>query len=100
MTALTFCRAAQKQVHNALGFAYFNMEKTNLALEEYAKAVELQPGYVTAWNNLGDAYEKVRKYKEALAAYQEALSYAPDNKTAQWRYEAMRSKLERLGGLS
>lgn len=47
-------------MHNALGFAYFNMQRTELALKNYRKAVELQPGYVTAWNNLGDAYEKAK----------------------------------------
>lgn len=33
-----------------------------------------------AWNNLGDAYEKQKKYGEALSAYKEVLTYAPDNK--------------------
>ena len=54
------------QVHNALGFAYFNMERTELALKNYARAVELQPGYVTAWNNLGDAQEKAKDWQKVL----------------------------------
>ncbi len=33
-----------------------------------------------AWNNLGDAYEKQKKYGDALSAYKEVLTYAPDNK--------------------
>lgn len=45
------CRAAtpclRPQVHNALGYAFFNMEKTDAAVAEYRKAVQLQPGYVT-----------------------------------------------------
>lgn len=32
------------QVHNALGYAYFNMEKPAEAVEEYQRAVELQVG--------------------------------------------------------
>ena len=52
------------QVHNALGFAYFNMDRTELALRNYAKAVELQPGYVTAWNNLGNAQEKAKDWAQ------------------------------------
>ena len=35
------------QVHNALGFAFFNMDKVGPAINEYKKAVDLQPGYVT-----------------------------------------------------
>ena len=54
------------QVHNALGFAYFNMERTELALRNYGRAVELQPGYVTAWNNLGDAQEKAKDWQKVL----------------------------------
>lgn len=53
----------RQQVHNALGFCYFSMEKTDLAIQEYRKAVELQQGYVTAWNNLGDAYEKSKQWR-------------------------------------
>mmetsp|Transcript_29179 Transcript_29179/g.73314 ORF Transcript_29179/g.73314 Transcript_29179/m.73314 type:complete len:254 (-) Transcript_29179:377-1138(-) len=45
------------QVHNAIGFSFFNMGKYDDSVKEYKKAVELQPGYVTAWNNLGDAFE-------------------------------------------
>eukprot|EP00976_Prorocentrum_cordatum_P065229 1177822-Prorocentrum_minimum.AAC.1 len=47
------------------------------AVQEYKQAVELQPGYITAWNNLGNAYEKIKKPELALEAYQETLSCAP-----------------------
>ncbi|GIL98548.1 hypothetical protein Vretimale_3912 [Volvox reticuliferus] len=84
------------QVHNALGFCYFNMEKTDLAIQEYQRAVELQPGYVTAWNNLGDALEKKGKWRDALQAYQEALTYAPDNRIARQRSDYCKEKVTRL----
>ncbi len=57
-------------MHNALGFAYFNMERTELALRNYGRAVELQPGYVTAWNNLGDAQEKAKDWAQVRAHLQ------------------------------
>ncbi|PNW75369.1 hypothetical protein CHLRE_12g524300v5 [Chlamydomonas reinhardtii] len=84
------------QVHNALGFCYFNMEKTDMAIEEYRLAVALQPGYVTAWNNLGDALEKERRWPEALQAYQEALTYAPNNRIARQRCDYCKEKVSRL----
>ncbi|GIL46789.1 hypothetical protein Vafri_3678 [Volvox africanus] len=84
------------QVHNALGFCYFNMEKSELAIQEYQRAVELQPGYVTAWNNLGDALEKKGKWRDALQAYQEALTYAPDNRIARQRSDYCKEKVTRL----
>jgi tetratricopeptide (TPR) repeat protein len=87
------------QVHNALGYAYFNMERVDNAVEEYKAAVALQPGYVTAWNNLGDAYERLKQYGPALDAYREALSYAPDNKVAQSRADFCKTRLERTGSI-
>lgn len=51
------------QVHNALGYCYLNMEKVAESVTEFQKAVELQPGYVTAWNNLGDAYERTKSWR-------------------------------------
>jgi tetratricopeptide (TPR) repeat protein len=87
------------QVHNALGYAYFNMERVDEAVAEYKAAVGLQPGYVTAWNNLGDAYERLKQYGPALDAYREALSYAPDNKVAQSRADFCKTRLERTGML-
>lgn len=33
------------------------------AISEYEKAVQLQAGYVTAWNNLGDAYETTKQWR-------------------------------------
>lgn len=88
------------QVHNALGYSYFNMEQVDKAIEEYKAAVQLQPGYVTAWNNLGDAYERQKKYGKALEAYREALAYSPDNKVAQARADYCKTRVERTGGLS
>lgn len=87
------------QVHNALGYSYFNLEKTDAAIREYRKAVELQPGYVTAWNNLGDVLERQRKYQEAYDAYQEVLAFAPDNKVARTRSDFCKTRIDRSQGI-
>jgi tetratricopeptide (TPR) repeat protein len=86
------------QVHNALGYSYFNLENIDRSIMEYRRAVELQPGYVTAWNNLGDALESQKKYTEALDAYNEALSYAPDNKVARTRADYCQTRVNRSIG--
>jgi tetratricopeptide (TPR) repeat protein len=88
------------QVHNALGYAYFNLDKVEASIAQYREAVRLQPGYVTAWNNLGDALEKLKRYGPALEAYSEALAFAPDNKVAKARADFCKTRLERTGGLS
>jgi tetratricopeptide (TPR) repeat protein len=86
------------QVHNALGYAYFNMDRVEEAEREYRAAVALQPGYVTAWNNLGDALERLKQYAPALEAYREALAYAPDNKVAAARADFCKTRLDRTAG--
>lgn len=86
------------QVHNALGYSYFNLDKVEDSVKEYRKAVELQPGYVTAWNNLGDAYEKLKDFDNAYDAYKEALAYAPDNRVAQNRADYCKTRLQRTAG--
>ena len=76
------------------------MEKNDLAVEHYRKAVELQPGYVVAWNNLGDAFERKQNWRDALQAYDEALSYAPTNKVAKSRSDNLRTRLQGSGSSS
>ena len=84
------------QIHNALGFGYLSTEKTEEAIVEFNKAVELQPGYVTAWNNLGDALEQKRDFKGAMEAYEESLVLSPGNQVAENRLAEIRRRLTRL----
>lgn len=45
------------------GTVPFRRMQYDQAIPEYEKAVELQAGYVTAWNNLGDAYEATKQWR-------------------------------------
>ena len=85
------------QVHNAIGFANFQTGKLEAAVEAYGAAVAAQPGYVTAWNNLGDAHEARRDWGAALAAYEEALAYDPANAVARARADSVRAKVGTSG---
>ncbi|KAL4564109.1 hypothetical protein LXL04_028161 [Taraxacum kok-saghyz] len=62
-------------------------------------AVKIQPGYVTARNNLGDAYEKKKEYKSALNAFEEALLFDPNNKIARPRRDALKDKVQLYKGV-
>jgi len=86
-------------VHNALGFGYSNTDKLDLAVAEFKKSVALQPGYVTAWNNLGEAHEKRKEMKEAIACYEESLVLSPNNPTATERLEEIKMRMKRRGQL-
>ena len=89
----------QAQAHNALGFAYFSLEKVEGAIVQYRAAVALQPGYVKAWNNLGDALEKQKQLEPALAAYEQALAFEPGNDIAGDRARFLRTRLGRVAGV-
>jgi tetratricopeptide (TPR) repeat protein len=80
------------QVQNALGYAKASQGALEGSLVHYRAAVQLSPGYVTAWNNLGDALEKQKAFAEALEAYSTALSYAPDNPVASERATFLRTR--------
>lgn len=80
------------QVHNAIGYAQFQLNKLDAAVENYEAAVALQPGYVTAWNNLGDAREKRGEWSLAAKAYESTLALDPSNAVARARAEAVRAK--------
>lgn len=45
----------------------------------WEKAVELDPTYAAAWNNLGIAYEQQGKFAEAKKAYDKAIELDPKN---------------------
>lgn len=82
-------------VHNALGFALAGQEKPAEALAQFRTAVRLQPGYVIAWNNLGEALEKQKEFAGALEAYSQALVFEPTNSVARERAGFLRER--RLG---
>eukprot|EP00850_Spirogloea_muscicola_P022755 SM000310S11946 [mRNA] locus=s310:108341:108971:- [translate_table: standard] len=88
------------QVHNALGFSYFSEDKYEKAVAQYQKAVALQPAYVTAWNNLGDAFERQKDWPKALRAYDQVLQYEPDNRIALQRRQTVADRVSRLTGLT
>lgn len=95
-----------------MGYCYFCLEKDTLALKNYQKAVELRSSYVSAWNNLGDVYERMQEWKycyllslcichvlcrKGYEAYKQALIYESENKVALERADYLKKKLERLG---
>ena len=88
------------QVHNAMGYCYMNMEKRRDAVTEYSKATALAPGYLTAWNNLADLYEKENRFKEALPAYEKAFEIDPENEVAKLGVQRLRSRVQRMQGTS
>lgn len=88
------------QVYNALGVSYVREGKIDKGITQFENAVKLQPGYVTAWNNLGDAYEKNKDMKNALKAFEEVLLFDPNNKVARPRRDALKDQVTMYKGVS
>ena len=66
------------------------------ALYRWARAVEIDPTYAAAWNNLGIAYEHEGLFSQALEAYEKALDLDPSNEMIQQNYDLFREINDRL----
>ena len=59
----------------------------NEAMYRWQKAVELDPTYAAAWNNLAIAYEHEGKFAEADKAYKKAIELDPKNLMIRQNYD-------------
>lgn len=66
-----------------LGRVYFAMDKTELAVEEYQKALQLAPAYASARYHMGLAQMKLKNAEAARSAFQEVVRLAPDSEIGQ-----------------
>ena len=80
-------------IHNALGYAYFAQDQFDLAVREYKDALEIRPDYVTALNNLANAYERKQMIPQALETYEKSLENEPGNETAKRRAASLRKRV-------
>ncbi len=56
-----------------LGATYAELDNCVQAVEHYQRAVDLQPDYGAAWNNLGQAYAACQEKQLAAQAFQKAM---------------------------
>jgi protein O-mannosyl-transferase len=61
-----------------LGLAMQNEGWRELAIEQYLKALRLNPDYAVAHHNLANALQDLGRTEQAIAHYQEALRINPD----------------------
>ncbi|WP_408648797.1 tetratricopeptide repeat protein [Tumidithrix elongata] len=81
------------EIYNALGYAYFAQQQFDLSIKNYKEAIERQPDYVIALNNLGHAYEKKKLLPQAIEVYDKALSLNPKNDIAKRRLDSLRKRV-------
>ncbi len=57
------------------------------ALYRWQRAIQIDPTYAAAWNNLGIAFEINGRFDEAREAYETALDLDPDNLWIEQNYD-------------
>jgi Flp pilus assembly protein TadD len=77
--------AAKAQVDFGIKVAQSGLWKE--ALYRWEKAVELDPTYAAAWNNLAIGYEHAGRFDDARKAYDKAVALDPKNIMIRQNYE-------------
>lgn len=49
------------------------------AIRYYQHAIQLEPNFPDAYNNLGNAYREVKQLDESIRCYRTALTLKPDH---------------------
>ncbi|MBM3776711.1 MAG: tetratricopeptide repeat protein [Acidimicrobiia bacterium] len=68
------------------------------AVYRWERAVEIDPTYAEAYNDLAVAYEHAGELDKARAAYEKALELAPGSPSIRQNYELFREINERTSG--
>jgi type IV pilus assembly protein PilF len=61
-------------LHYDMGLAYFGLEKPDLAISHFKKAVTLNPDYSEAFNAMGRVYGNLEQWDMAISCFNQALS--------------------------
>ena len=79
--------------HYLLGFALLQASRFSESVRELGQAVDLEPGSVNGWGNLGIAQEKLGEKDLAIQAYQRVLALAPGHPTAKQHLFLLQSRM-------
>jgi len=60
------------------GLAYAELNEYKRAIEDYGKAIELNPTLAEAYNNRGNAYAELNKHERAIEDYDRAIGLNPN----------------------
>ena len=67
------------------------------AIYRWEKAVEIDPTYAAAFNDLAVAYEHEGQLEKARQAYEKALKLEPENEQVRQNYELFKEINDRTG---
>ncbi len=67
------------KAHTFLGWAYSHQGKFEFAIDECKKAIELDPGCISAYNDIGTYLANLKRYDEAIEWLQKAVKIPEDS---------------------
>lgn len=86
-------RDAKVQV--GFGIAVAQKSLWREAIYRWERAIQIDPTYAAAYNNLAVAYEQEGRLAEAKTAYEKALALEPKNDVIRQNYEQFKENHER-----
>jgi Tfp pilus assembly protein PilF len=89
---------AKSQVEFGIGMAQRGLWRE--ATYRWERAVEIDPTYPAAWNNLAIAHEHEGRFDEARKAYEKAVSLDPDNLLIRQNFDLFKEINDRAKGRS
>jgi type IV pilus assembly protein PilF len=81
-TALT----ARARAHTDLGAAYLQQGKYEIALSEFAEAIQIDPSYALAYNGMGLVQSALGEDAKADASYRKSIELQPSNSESHNNY--------------
>ena len=62
------------------GIEYLEQNEFDNAIMKFKKAIEIDPNFAFAWDNLGVAFRKTNQYEAAIKAYKKSLAINPNGR--------------------
>ena len=88
-------KRSEAKEHVDFGIAVAQRGVWREAAFRWRQAVELDPTYAEAWNNLGIGYEQLGRFDDARKAYEKALEIDPANTFIRNNYDLFREIYDR-----
>ncbi|GLB53089.1 hypothetical protein NBRC110019_21290 [Neptunitalea chrysea] len=67
-----------KSAYNNLGNIYKDQKEYEKAIQNYKKAIQIDPNFAYPYNGLGTVYCNQKKYEKAIQYYEKAIKINPD----------------------
>ena len=66
------------QIYNLYAFTLHYLEKFDVAVKYWNKAIKINPNYIEAYNGRGNSFIKLKKFDEAIINFNQAIKINPN----------------------